>query len=129
MTRGRRFVLYACTLILVLLASGWYATYRWGVPEIRQRFRITRTEDLGFIHPRDAGPFRELSYNPLDNTAGPRIPTPWSYVTDGAVWLPFVISVEYGWMSAPYSGEGEHLVVFWFFGWTRVLHRSTIWMS
>jgi hypothetical protein len=128
----------ALALILLGYLSAWISlpacqahTARWlmsAMPPNRQFV----------IHRQDADARRLAVWDQVDAYYRVRDPgpvmdgaeyLPWCRFGESRVRLPFLSSVEYGWVAAPLVGDGGNLWFLCFFGLTFKVGRSISWMT
>jgi hypothetical protein len=70
-----------------------------------------------------------VAYDPMMNDSKPDAQIPWYFVGQGSSPCPFVVAVDYGYMSAPTSGGGGKAYVVWLFGYQRIVWEHFHWSS
>jgi hypothetical protein len=99
---------YTAWTIAVYLGA-WLVTASVGVPIVREQVR-TR---LLAVHPRELGGLRHLDYDPMVDETRNWIAPPWIFVGNATAPCPFVVTVDYGMLSAPLLGDGGRAYFIW----------------
>ncbi len=106
----------------------WVLTALAGVQAVSDDVR-SRLTGMRNIHPVDHGPLKPLTYDPMLDDRVSDVRPPWHFVGNEAVPCPFIVTVDYGWMSAPTSGSGGKAYCLWFFGYKLWIKDRSLWLS
>ena len=90
----------------------WFLTHVFGAPQVRQ-------EKVGKFS-------RFPEFTDISKIGGQRVSGP-VYYCRTATYLPFVVQVEYGWSSGPFSGDGGTTLYVWVFGLTFPFWEHSHW--
>ncbi|MHC4406880.1 MAG: hypothetical protein ACYTG0_45265 [Planctomycetota bacterium] len=116
------------SLVAATYITCWAATGVLGVPNVRDdiRSQVTRKR---YAHPRDHGVLKRVDYDPVIDDSKPYVEAPWHFVGNESSPCPFVVTVDYSFMSNPSHGGGGKVYILWFFGYQWIINARFYWSS
>ena len=100
----------SCVTVYLLL---WGGTELWGTDSF-QKWAETKLSEIG---PEELGPFRRLSFDPIQDRTRRGGPPPWYYLSQPHSPCPLVVYADHGWCAEPGRGSGGRSYVLWCCGW------------
>jgi hypothetical protein len=102
------------SLFLVVYGFLWLVTWFFGVSQTRN----AGLRELGDI---------SAGWSDISRGRSPSTRSPWYYCRASA-YGPFLVRVDYGWVSDPMTGDGGSVWYFWLFGRAFRVHEFDHWM-